>query len=526
MRLSWEQLHTWMTSDAGCFVMSIVVPKGRKHLCADALFRLLHENFARIADAGADDGEIPLDDALMSAFAMFSLKTPSLLSFDQQRAEGHLQTIYGLDRVPCDTRMRERLDPVAPESLRPSFTLVFRQLQRGKALEPMVFLDGHSLVALDGTGYFSSKTLHCDSCLHKEHRNGSITSYHQMLGAAIIHPDFRAVIPLMPEPIVKQDGTEKNDGARKAAKRFITKLRQDHPHLKFSITEDALSANAPHIETLHDSGCHDILGVKEGDHAYLFQQVQAAADAGRVTSYERHDRATGLVHRLRFVNDMPLNGSRTDVRVHCIEYWEHGDGKVQHFSWVTDLRVNKRNVYRLMRGGRARWKMENETFHTLKNQGDNFEHNYGHGTKHLSVVFAMLMMLAFVVDQTQQLCCALFQAVWAKLGSKRMLWERMRALFYDDAFASMRQLFEALWYGFKKSSPIVTLDASSSAPCLLRLCAIEPDVLLSLGATMPPGRDRSAFHKTACHIESRKFLHKTGKGMVEPLTELSTPLVA
>ena len=72
----------------------------------------------------------------------------------------------------------------------------------------------------------------------------------------------------------------------------------------------------------------------------------------------------------------------------------------------------------------------------------------------------MLMMLAFLVDQTQQRCCALFQAVWAKLGSKRMLWERMRVLFADYAFASMRQLFEALLYGFKKSSPIVVMDSS------------------------------------------------------------------
>src|SRR3989442_14855944 len=75
-----------------------------------------------------------------------------------------------------------------------------------------------------------------------------------------------------------------------------------------------------------------------------------------------------------------------------------------------------------MRGGRARWKIENETCNTLKNQGDNFEHNYGHGEQHLSVVFAMVMMLAFLVDQTQQLCCALFRAVWTKLGSKRLLW--------------------------------------------------------------------------------------------------------
>ncbi len=74
----------------------------------------------------------------------------------------------------------------------------------------------------------------------------------------------------------------------------------------------------------------------------------------------------------------------------------------------------------------------------------------------------MLMLLAFLVDQAQQLCCVLFRAVWAKLGSTRMLWERMSALFYDDAFASMRQLFEALLYGFKKSSPLVAIDSSSS----------------------------------------------------------------
>jgi hypothetical protein len=69
---------------------------------------------------------------------------------------------------------------------------------------------------------------------------------------------------------VKQDGTEKNDCERNAVKRFITKLRQDHPHLKVIIAEDAQSSNAPHIETLHDYGCHYILSVKEGDHDYLF----------------------------------------------------------------------------------------------------------------------------------------------------------------------------------------------------------------------------------------------------------------
>jgi hypothetical protein len=440
--------------------MSIVAPQERKHLSADALFHVVRSGFATIPDPRGEHGDISLTDALMSAFAMFSLKAPSLLAFDKERAEGNVHTIYGIERVPCDTHMREILDPVSPKWLRPVFTSVFGQLQRGKALEEMVFLDGHYLLALDGTGYFSSQTIHCASCLQKVHRNGSITYFHQMLGAAIIHPDLRAVIPLMPEPIVRHDGTAKNDGERNAAKRFIAKLRQDHPHLKFIVTEDSLSSNAPHIETLHAHGLHYILGVKAGDHPYLFQQVEAAEHAGRVTYYARHDRAVGVEHRWRFVNDVPLNASNADVRVNFIEYWEIGAHKVQHFSWVTDLRVSKRNVYHLMRGGRARWKIENETFKTLKNQGYNFEHNYGHGTQHLSVVFATIMMLAFLVDQTQQLCCALFRAVWAKLGSKRLLWERMRALFYDYALRSMRHLLETLFYGLKKLQPLWAVDSS------------------------------------------------------------------
>jgi len=113
-----------------------------------------------------------------------------------------------------------------------------------------------------------------------------------------------------------------------------------------------------------------------------------------------------------------------------------------------------------MRGGRARWKSENETCKTLQNQGDHFEHHDGHGEQHLAVVLARRMMLAFLVAQAQQLCCALFQAVWAKLGSKRLRWERRRALFYPYQLDSMRALFEALFYGFEKARPILSIDAS------------------------------------------------------------------
>jgi hypothetical protein len=157
---------------------------------------------------------------------------------------------------------------------------------------------------------------------------------------------------------------------------------------------------------------------------------------------------------------MPLNESNADLRVNFLEGWAWSQDTVQHFSWVTDLRVNKGTVYQLMRGGRARWRIENATFNTLKNQGYHVEPNFGHGDQHLSVVFAVLLLLAFLVAQVQQLCCPLFQAAWAKWGSKRRRWEKMSALFYDYALDSMPHLFEALVYGFKKSVPILDFDSS------------------------------------------------------------------
>ena len=104
------------------------------------------------------------------------------------------------------------------------------------------------------------------------------------------------------------------------------------------------------------------------------------------------------------------------------------------------------------------------------------------------------MILAFLVDQTQQLCCALFQAVWAKLGSKRLLWERMRALFYDYRLDSMRALFEALFYGFEKSRPLLI-----SIPLKLHR---SPDV--SVGKTADPSAARaSSIQSTSCGASPR-----------------------
>lgn len=438
--------------------------KVRKYLSADSLFKMIREQFKQISDSRKGNTTISLCDALMSAFAMFSLKDPSLLAFDERRKEEdhNLKNIFGIEQIPCDTQMREVIDNIPDESIRPAFLANFRRLQRGKALEPMVFMEGCYLLALDGTGYFSSEKLNSKACMVKVSKKSGKTSYYiQTLGACLVHPDYKEVIPLCPEIIQKQDGATKNDCERNAAKRFFGKFRKDHPHLKVIVIEDGLSSNAPHIEDLKANNVHFILGVKPGDHEFLFKYIDRAVEEGKAVEFSFMDEKNPLMeHYFRFVNDVPLNGSNQDLLVNFLEYWQTERDDVTYFSWVTDFTITVENAYQLMRGARTRWKIENETFNTLKNQGYHFEHNYGLGHKYLSTNFILLMMLAFLVDQTQQLCCTLFQSVWKKLGSKRSLWEQMRGMFRNFKLESMEMLFLALLYGYEKQVPVIYLNSS------------------------------------------------------------------
>jgi hypothetical protein len=281
-----------------------------------------------------------------------------------------------------------------------------------------------------------------------------------MLAAALVHPDHKEVIPLAPEPIQKQDGSTKNDCERNASKRLLRKIRQDHPRMGFIVVEDGLASNGPHVRELLEQRMHFILGAKPGDHPFLLERLLEACDQDReiTITWKEGQRRCEII----YVNQLPLNETHQDLLVNYLQYSEYdeNDERLKHFSWITDFPITRGNARLLMRGGRARWKIENETFNTLKNQGYHYEHNYGHGEQNLSAVFATLMMLAFLVDQVQQLCCSLFRAVWSKLGSKRALWEQLRSHFYHFTFESMEHLYKVILHDLAKELPAPTLNTS------------------------------------------------------------------
>jgi hypothetical protein len=415
-------------------------------LSATGLLGVVREIFLKIPRA-VKRQTISLSDCLMSALAMFGTKAPSLLAFDgpnlEETVQHNLKTLYEVSNPPSDTHMREVLDEVDPKALRETFLSIFHEAQRGKLLERYVFLGGY-LLLVDGTEIFNSEKIHCKNCCKKEHQDGRTTYHHQMLGAVLAHPELRQVIPLCPEPITKQDGTTKNDCERNAFHRFLVDLKREHPRLKLTICSDALSATAPHINELKSLGYSFIIVVKPEGNKTLYDWAKGITREVKITVGKNK-------YVFRYVNNVPLNDTKNTSIVNFFECeWTEITGRKEkkgRCGWCTDHEITDNNLYELMRGGRARWKIENETFNTLKNQGYQFEHNFGHGKKNLHTVFAFLMMLAFLIDQVQEATCGLFQKAMEHKRTRRAFWEAMRAFFYTYFVGSWQDLFAAMGQG-------------------------------------------------------------------------------
>ena len=419
-------------------------------LSAPALLETIRNAFSKIVDHRVGKVEYPLVDALMSSLAVFGLKCASLLQFDKQREKfrirHNLRTLYGILKAPCDTSLREICDDVAPLDLQSAFTEVLRQARVEGVLESYTYL-GRLLVSVDGTGHFNSGEVHCPECCEKHHRDGTTEYYHQLLGAAVVHPDKPQVLPLHPEAITRQDGTTKNDCESNAAKRLLPRLNRMLPDMPLLILQDALAADGPHIRLLMEQGHDFIITAKESDLPHLFNEVLNRMDKGQAEEYEEVGK-DGIIRGYRWVNDLPLNKTHSDIRVNYLDYWEiDKHGKERNFAWITSIELTRETVNPVMRAGRSRWKVENETFNTLKNLGYNLEHNYGHGQNHLATIFATLMMLAFLVDQIQEQACILFKAARNRFYSRKAFWEQIRGLFTEFHVERWEDLWLSILYG-------------------------------------------------------------------------------
>lgn len=407
----------------------------KKHLSFGSLRKGLSSLFCAFPDTRESaKTDYSIHDAMMSGFACMYFQDPSLLQFQERLKEieerHNLQTLFGVNDIPGQTQLRDIVDEVKSEQLRPVFEDYFSRLQRGKHLLQYQLFPGLYICSVDATQYFYSKSIHCDSCLTTTHKNGEVSYSHEVLQAAIMHPDMPQVIPLMPEEIRNTDGSMKQDCEINAAKRIILEIKNDHPQLGLIIIGDGLFSKQPFISDVLRAGNHYIFVAKPDDHKYLMEWIHACnkEDINELRITDEKNR----IHVYEWVNNVPLSGRADSIEVNFFRYKiitidtngiEHVNYKN---SWVTDLEITRKNIVPLVRGARCRWKIENECFNTLKNQGYYIEHNYGHGKKNLCFNFFLLTLLAFFFHQIFELTDHLYKACRKKFGSKRNLWENLR----------------------------------------------------------------------------------------------------
>lgn len=406
------------------------------------LIKLIGEGFQKVNDPRRNNIRYKIPSLLNLAFAMFHLKDASLSSFREQfgvRSE-NLQRVYGVDVLPGDTAIREGIDEIDPKELQSLFKPQLDFLKDEGVLKERHVLGDYTVVSVDGTGHYCSGVKGCPQCMVKKHRDGKVTYYHQLLGAVSVHPNQSTVFPVACESIVKQDGSTKNDCELNASKRIIPQIREALGEEKIIAVFDALYINGPHINALRDKDIRYIIGTKGS--TYVDVQVENLRKKGELKSLTWQTKDKNCT--ANYANGLVLNGQHQEILTNYFEFIETDiktGAQTFYSTWVTDIEINEENVQELVDVARARWKIENETFNTLKNQGYHLEHNYGHGKKYLATNFAILTFLAFLVDQIAQHLDKDFQAAKAVCKTFKSLWEKIRSIFYLLPTMSMNAIY-------------------------------------------------------------------------------------
>lgn len=393
--------------------------------------------------------EYSMESAGIGGLSLFLMQDPSFLHQQKRLESGssksNFGSILGVEDSPSPNQTRNLLDPVSPDELHDLYDSSLQLLQDEGGLEQFMFMDNSHLVALDGVTYHSSPNIHCKNCNSKTHK-GDTTYFHSMVAAAIVSPNLKEAVALIPEFIVPQDGHKKQDCENAATKRWLSKHGMRYKSLNPTYLGDDLYSRQLICESVLEQGGHFIFVCKPDSHKTLYEYTQGIAlDKHTVTEKKRHKR---YVYQYCFMNQIPMKDGEDALLVNWFEVLEvdKKTNKVLYRnSFVTDYPVDKYNVHQLAQAGRAKWKIENENNNTLKTKGYHFEHNYGHGKKNLSSVFASMTVIAFLYHTILSLTDLLYVKARESQGTRETFYNTIRSLIRFIRFKSWDQVMKFIF---------------------------------------------------------------------------------
>ena len=384
-------------------------------------------------------------DIGLSAFSIFFMGSPSFLAHQRALAEGHgrsnCETLFGMAAIPTDNYIRVMLDGAAPSAFDGLF---FKAIEAAGPLTPFQCLDGRTLIALDGTEHFCSRKIKCRQCSTRLRADGGTEYFHTFLGASIVAPGHKRVLPLPPEFIAPQDGAEKQDCERNAAKRWLARHGATVARLRPVYLGDDLFACQPIVAAIQQAGGSFILTCKPSSHRTIAEYLHGAdLQEHRQTICKRGKRTTTLY---RWLSAVPLRATADAITVNwfSIEIFNAKGKRAYYNSFVTDLAVTADTVAELAACGRARWKIENETFNVLKNNGYNLEHSFGHGKETLASILVTLNLLAFAFHTAAHLAVLAWRAAVNGRGPTYRFFEHLRTITTYVVFQDWSHLLRSI----------------------------------------------------------------------------------
>jgi hypothetical protein len=434
-------------------------------LSPDKIVQRFQESWRKLPDYRKPNNNTQYEvaDAALAAYSVFFMQSASFLAHQrdmhQRKGKDNAATLFGVSRIPSDNQIRNLLDPVTPDHFHADFIWMHQELEQSGSLAAFADYKSTYLIPFDGVVFHSSEKIHCDNCSRRQDRNGTTHYYHSAILPVIVKPDSAHVLSLPPEFIVPQDGHEKQDCERAAVKRWLAHHQgQFEPH-SVTFLGDDLHSNQPLCELIDQTYEQFFIFVcKPDSHPTLYQWLASLEGAGGLeTKRARHwNGRHGEIWAYRFVNQIPLRAGEDAMLVNWLELTiTHQDtGKqLYHNAWVTNHRVRLKNVARLAKMGRTRWKVENENINVLKTKGYNLEHNFGHGQSHLSNVFFSLNILAFLTHTAQHLLNSAYRLLRDTLAVRRTFFNDLKALTRYMLFDSWEVLFVFMIDGLELELP-------------------------------------------------------------------------
>ena len=268
------------------------------------------------------------------------------------------------------------LEMVEPTELEMVKVKMLRRLIADKRLDGFR-LHGEFLVAVDGTGLFSFKEQHCDQCLKTEHSGGAVTWSHRMLDAKLVSENGFAM-SMCSEPIENENGSyDKQDCELKAFYRLARKLKKLFPRVKICLLLDGLYACREVFDICRRNNWSFIIVFKEGSMPVLYADAVRRRNSHPKNSVKVQD-GDSVFQKLSWAHNLAYH----ENSVHALFCEEHemvkGVDSVTDWCWITDIRPSADNICELTnKGGRQRWKIENQGFKEQKQHDFELEHLYG-----------------------------------------------------------------------------------------------------------------------------------------------------